>query len=287
MYISFGILASIIAILEEFILGRYLGHTIYGMSIFVILPKGTIAIGSFIGVLIVKGSIIRNKKVKKSQYLCAFIITIATFLSINYMEYKTTYVTDDYEINRTGIGNPISDYTYIDDQGNEKDMTFINYEKYKLDNFDTVVSGKYAKNCEISTHGTKNYLMYFADVAGMVLGGLLGVLASQKNDIYCNECSKYKKEKKLFKFSQKDYEDVINILSSNKLNNEFVKSTNSLWKKDNNPVYYEAYLVYCTGCRSGQIYIKQFKTKNDTEVLENRENITLQDYGIVENLISF
>lgn len=107
------------------------------------------------------------------------------------MEYKTTYLTNDYKFTRTGDGTPISECTYVDDNGSEINMTFINYEKYKLDNFDAVIDGRYLKNQHVSTHGVLNYIRYLIKLAGLILGCLFGVLVSNKNEIYCDQCCRY------------------------------------------------------------------------------------------------
>lgn len=286
MYILFGIIASALAVAIEFLCGRYMGFTISGFSYFVVIPLGTIIIGVFVGAMIAKGRVLENKRLVKSQYIFALIIGLLTFVAINYMEYKTTYLSDNYSINRVGDGTPISECSYVDDDENEVEMTFINYEKYKLDNFDSVINGRFLKNQSVSTHGIANYIRYFVKMLGLSLACVCAVFANSKNDIYCNECNKYMKEKKLFKFSQNNHDHVMQTINeSNDLQVDLKELINSKWEKDNNPVYYEAVLVYCNRCKKTEIYIKEIKTKNNTEIDENRKIISINNYQSIESLV--
>lgn len=280
MYIFLIILSILSVIVAEYIATAFIGFSILNLSFWVVIPAGGALIGMFLGWTFSNAFRKCNKKFSKWHCLMAAVVSILTFIGINYMEYRTTYLLDDYTISRTFEGAPISEFVYTDDDGIEKQMTFINYQKYLLDNSDSTIRFKSGDTVDVKTSGKINYIVYFLQLIAMIIFTTFYFVINLSDFKYCDNCKRYYTAKKLFEFLPSDYDIVMNKL--NDVNGCLLdlKELCNNNKKIHNNVYFKAILMYCKECKNGEIIIKKHKG-NDTD---NIKNIALDSFS-VESLI--
>ncbi|MBW6410621.1 hypothetical protein [Clostridium weizhouense] len=280
MYIFLIILSMLSVIVAEYIANAFIGFSILNLSFWVVIPAGGALIGMFLGWAFSTAFRKSNKKFSKKHCLIAVVVSILTFIGINYMEYRTTYLLDDYTISRTFEGSPISEFVYTDDNGIEKQMTFINYQKYLLDNLDSTIRFKSGKTMDVKTSGKINYIVYFLQLIAMIIFTTLYFVINLSDFKYCDNCKRYYTLKKLFEFSPSDYDIVMNKFENVNDSLLDLKEFCNRRRKFHNDVYFKATLMYCKECKNGEIIIKKHKG-NDSD---NIKNITLDSFS-VESLI--
>ena len=264
MFIIFGILGTIIVLFGEAIAGFNFDFSFFSLSIIRVIPIGALMIGGFIGWMVAMGVKISNKEPKKKIYpIFAAILALVTFFGLWFLEYKTTYVSDDYEINRDFKGTPISEFVYTNDKGEDVEMTFVNYTKYALDNYTTIIESRSSqKDVEVDTRGTENYINYVVSLLGMVIVGGFFTIVTLYDEIYCDNCNVYYKKKRLFKFSGVDYDREVNEFIE-KIDSrvglyEYLSRKRSIKGSLKARYFYVVEMRYCKECYVGEIVFKRF-----------------------------
>ncbi|MEG0297268.1 MAG: hypothetical protein RR620_11170 [Clostridium sp.] len=284
MFVIFGILGVILVCIVETLFGIKSDSGLLTTTIFRFIPVGAIAYGIFIGWMVATGVKVSNKEPKKKRYsICACILALITFFGMGFIEYKTTYVNDNYEINRNFEGIPISEYVYTDNTGNDIKMNFINYTKYVLDNSTIIVHSKNSSNDrEVDTSGTQNYIRYLLAMAGIALASLFSTIGTLANEKYCSNCGKFLKKKYLFKFSGNDFDEEVEEFKD-KLNTrigleEYLRRK----RKVSGMTYYIIELRYCNECKIGEILFRKMVAGNkESELIEDAtieiDSLTVND----------
>ncbi|SFC51593.1 hypothetical protein [Clostridium uliginosum] len=281
MYIFLIILSIMSVITTEYIATAFIDFSILNLNFWVVIPAGSILIGMFLGWACSKAFNKSNKKFKKWHCLIVASVAIITFLGINYMEYRTTYLSDDYTTSRTFEGTPISEFIYTNNDGTEVKMNFINYQKYLLDNLDSTIKFKSGTTAEVKTSGQINYIVYFLQIIFMIIFAIFYFVINLSNLKYCDKCRRYHTVKHLFNFSPLEYDTVMNKLEDiNYYALDLKELGNTKKKKSDSDVYFKVELSYCSQCKSGEIIIKKHKGNNS----DNIKNISI-DNSLIESLI--
>lgn len=247
-------------LVEEYILGRYIDFTIIRASI-LFLPAGVAFLGGVVGAAMSKGFSLSNKKLKARGILLCALFGAVTFVGINFMEYKTTYVTKDklgeYSTNRTFNGEPISGVV-MKQGGKEVKVTFVNFIKDRLDNNNKIFRMKGGREIEVNSKGTVNYIMFGIDFLVTIIGAAGGSLFFIPAH-FCKACNKYHFEKAVFYVGEEEINYIIkenNIIIDDHL--DFSNFVNSHKKKLKGVVRYTGVLSYCKQCNNGKLIIKKF-----------------------------
>ena len=289
MFIIFGILASIAVLLEEYFLANIFNFTVMGFSVFRFIPIGGLAIGAAIGASMSKGFRLSNKKLKAKGVLLCVLFGAITFVGINYMEYKTTYVLEgasgEYTMNRNFEGSPISEFVY-DKNGQEIEMTFINYVKYNLDENDMTYTRKYGGEVTVNSHGTMNYIIFFVNFLAVLIGAACGSKVFIPAH-FCEECNRYHTEKEVFQVEPTEIGSILkddNSIVDDKF--ELVNFINSHKKKIKKGIAYVGTLSYCKQCVDGKIIIKKISINgNQRKEDTNAEKTIDVERSFVESLL--
>lgn len=255
--ISF-ILGLLLVLLEEYVLGAFLGVSALNFYI-LIIPIGAIFIGGVQGYILYLGMLKGRIPVGKLLMSLAIIFGILLYPSIRYMEYRTTYITFDenYEsidINRKFKGESIK----------ELGISFLDYEKDNLDYNNITFTGKRNLSIELPTNKIINYLDYFIKWILMSLTSIIIFKAFAKDARYCSDCKKYYREKTLFKFNNSSYPLLVEELSNNLHNLDDYKNKYEMDTK-NDSEYYELKRLNCPLCNKGEIRICHMVTEGNNK----------------------
>ncbi|GKX67869.1 hypothetical protein [Inconstantimicrobium mannanitabidum] len=288
MFIIFGVLATILVIVEEYLLSAYANFSVLGFTFFGVLPVGAIIIGMFLGWMLSVGIKKSRKRFKKSYCLVAALIGLITFFGISYMEYETTYISNNTnELNRKFEGMPLRDLVY-QENGKIEHYTYFTYVKDSLDNAQSTITLKGGHKFDVDTRGTINYIEFFAELILIMIAAAICVKTSLSNNKFCETCNVYYKTKKLFFFLASNYDEEMDALDDALKNPQRLKELVAKKRKKNGrETFFNVELTYCPECKKGQILVKQYSVKGNSadEVVANRKTIEL-DNGIVDILIN-
>ena len=288
MFIIFGILAMIAVFAEEYILGAFFNFTIMGFSVW-FLPIGALMIGAFVGVAMSKGFCISNKRLKARGVLLCALFGAITFVGINYMEYKTTYVKEgqagEFSVNRNFEGSPISDFV-MDKDGQEVKITFINFVKSNLEENDATYRMKGGREVSVDSSGTLNYVMFVIQILVLIIGAAAGSVYCIPSH-FCDACKKYHTEKEIFQIEDKDINSILiddNTIVDDKL--ELVNFINNHKQKIKQGTIYTGVVSYCKQCSGGKLIIKKSYIKGNEKKEDSAAQKTIDiERSVVESLL--
>lgn len=286
MEIIFGLLAIIGVLLEEYFAAAYTKYTIMGFSL-LFLPFGALFVGGIVGAAMSKGLHLSNKKLNIKRALLCALFGAVTFVAINFMEYKTTYVVKDkisgYTTNRTFKGEPIGEISF--GEGQEK-ITFIDFIKEDLDFGEKTYRLKGGREISVDSSGTLNYILFFASFLVMVLGAAGGSAYFTVGD-YCEACKKYHANKEIFYSNDNDinliFEDYNKLINDDIQISKFVQEHK---KRVKGKVIYKGKLSYCKECMNAKIIInKEIKQANKMVEVKSAERIINIEKSLLQLLI--
>lgn len=241
------------------------GFELHSFSFFFIVPLGGLLVGAAAAVGLFYGYLRYNKPVKKTHYVFGAALGVAAFLGIYYVSYLTTYVDANKEINYSFNGDPISSY--------EIDGQRVTFSKY-LEISQNAKSQFYFRGRpvgdEVETGGGFGALMFYLQIlAAAVAGASVGlVIIGDKR--YCENCTKYTKEKELFKFDVEQYEDIVcnltNAIDKPSVLKKIIKTVGL--KDDKINAFVRVDLDYCPNCYDSHLLIKVFKLDSNSNFEE-------------------
>lgn len=269
MEIIFGLLAIIGILLEEYFAAAYIKYTLMGFSM-LFLPVGALFVGGIVGVSMSKGLNLTNKRLNIKRVLLCALFGALTFVAINFMEYKTTYVVKDkvsgYSTNRTFQGEPISEISF--GEGQEK-ITFIDFIKEDLDFGEKTYRIKGGSEISVDSSGTLNYILFFASLLAMVLGAAAGSAYFVVGP-FCESCKKYYINKQIFYSNDNDinliFKDYNTLIGDNLGISRFMQNHK---KRVKGKVIYKGKLSYCKECMNANIIITK-ETKQGNKMVEEK-----------------
>lgn len=107
--------------------------------------------------------------------IVVIILVTVTFIGVKYIDYRTTYAVQNednsLELNHNADGEFIGNYSYTK-SGKKIRFTFLNYEKYSLENVDYEMGYGIAMH-KYNTHGKGNYFIYFVDYLLMMIAAFV------------------------------------------------------------------------------------------------------------------
>lgn len=270
MYVIFGILGTILSILIELICEALFNLDILNFYV-EFIPLGGLIFGLLIGWFINKGVKVSNKKFNKSIMIVSVLFLAFSFVSIIYSDYKTTYVTGtdgNYEFNHKFDGEPISNFAYAGKDGKEVQLTFVNYFKFSMD-----TSKLQIRLFTVNTTGTINYIIEIANLIFMIVVGA-AMVYGVTSCIYCDECKKYHKSKKVFQVNENDIAEIMEngeIVNDMNTIKQFIGSHSQKYSAKD---YYLGKISYCPNCSKGSFIVTHINTEGKSRV-EKSITVTL------------
>ncbi|MCT4686033.1 hypothetical protein [Vallitalea sp.] len=289
MSIILGVLSLVVSIALPVVIMIFTDFQIIHFSLFFIIPAGAIAVGYVCGFGFFKGLFFSQKKIKKPHLFIGVLMAIICLVSIKYTTYYLTcFDGETGDIVYTLDGDHISNYE-IDGYGR---MTFINYNKYLIENTPITFSRRSQQLGEVS-NPTFGWVMAIIDYIGIIVGCLLAGLSISGGNEYCDTCSKYRKSKKIFNIPKAngkaffvELETLVKDMNMDVFLEEIIQKHVSKDKKTEE--YYQCHLVYCEECRTAFLKFKLFERSRRNRIEENNNfNYSIKvNYDLVRNYIN-
>lgn len=275
MFVLLGILLIFFIIIVEYFLGVYAGFTVLGFNISAVVPLGCYFVGLIIATVLAEGIKKSGRKINKFHYVFAIIVAGTTFFASGFVWYRATYIDSTYGFNESRIGVPMRKLEFVDINGKKIDMTYTNYFTYdlykipeQLEKGSTII----VKSKEVQKVPT--YLIKFIT---LMLSTVLSLKAIMYNQLYCENCKKYYRNKTLFKIAGTKYHSEISELRHRLREHDNLKEyVNKKRGKLREHNFYKVQLRYCKSCESGRVAIREYELEN-LRVIENKENIQYID----------
>lgn len=248
------------------------GFELHSFTFFFIIPIGALLVGAAAASGLFLGLLKDNKPVTKQHYILGLILGVVAFYGIYYVDYKTTYVTENKEISYTFEGDPISYYEIDGEQ-----ITFSKFLKLSNGGSQFYFRGRPIGE-EVDPGETANSFFFYLNVVAAALAGAVVGLTIVGDKKYCQKCKKYNKEKELFKFEVEKYEEVVNKLVNSIEKPSALKeiiSTYGMKKDAKVTAFAQVDLDYCPTCDDAKMHIKVLKLDGDNfqEVGKFRQTI--------------
>jgi hypothetical protein len=289
MSIILGILSLVVSIALPVIIMIFTDFQIIHFSVFFIIPAGAIAVGYVCGFGFFKGLFLSQKKIKKSHFFIGVILAVICLVSIKYTTYYLTcFDNETMDIVYTLDGNHISNFE-VDGYGK---MTFLNYNKYLIENTPITFSRRSQELGEVS-NPTFGWIVAIIDYLGIIVGCLLAGSGISGGSEYCDTCSKYRKSKKIFNIPKSngkaffvELETLVKDMNMDVFLEEIIQKHASEDKKLEE--YYQCHLVYCEGCRTASLQFKLFERSRRNRIEENNDfNYSIKvNYDLVSSYIN-
>lgn len=254
------------------------GYSIQGFSFFFIIPLGALLVGAAASCGLFFGLLKDNKPVTKEHYIAGAVIGLVAFFGIYYVDYKTTYLDANNNVNYSFQGDPISSY--------ELDGEPITFGKF----LSLTTSGKQQfyfhgrpVGGEVDTgKGFGSFMQIIEILAAMIAGAGVG-LTIVGDKTYCDNCKKYMKDRTMLKFSIDKYEEVADEINSSK--NDPVKlkqlfAKYELKKDEKVTAFGQVDLLNCPNCHNARLIVKIYRlgsNSNFEEVNQHRQNLRIDE----------
>ncbi|GMQ58159.1 hypothetical protein AN1V17_25540 [Vallitalea sediminicola] len=270
MSIILGLLSLIVSIAIPVIITVVTDFQVIHFSLFFIVPVGAIAVGYVCGFGFFKGLFLSHKKITGVHFFIGFLMAIICLVAIKYTTYYLTCFDEQtQDIVFTLDGDHISKYE-IEGYG---EMTFLNYNKYLIENTPISFSRRTRTVAEVS-NPTFGWIIAIIDYLGIIAGCILAGSGVKGKYDYCDSCNKYKKSKKIFNIPKangkaffEELETLVKDMNMDIFLDEIVqKHVNTGEKTDE---YFECHLVYCESCRTAEFKFKLFERTSKNKIEEN------------------
>lgn len=288
MSIILGILSLIAVIIASVAVTFLTGFELLHLSVFLIMPLGSLFIGYWGGYGYFKGLVLSNKYIAFKHFFVGFILSLLCIAAIKYTTYYFTCIDPE---NNTIIysynGDHISNYEAV---GYGK-LDFLNYNKYMIENTPISFVIKSLDFAEIS-HPMIGWLSVFIDFLGVISGFILAGLIQRKNP-YCHDCKLYKKKKKLFIISKTEKDNFFNQLndltSQGKWETAYSMLSKYAFDKNvKNQEHLLCKLSYCKNCNISELNFELYELSYLKRIKKNpyyEHPITI-DYKLTEKLLN-
>ncbi len=251
---------------------------LHSFTLWFVIPVGGVLVGMGASSGLFLGHLWANKPLAKKQYLVGALLGLLAFVGIYYVDYLTTYVSPEKEINYSFKGDPISDFEidgqqitfgkYLDLQNSSSKQQFYFRGRPVGESFETGAATNY-------------FFFYFQLIVSALAGAVMGLVIIG-NKRYCQNCKKYTKEKNLFRFDVDQYEKIVKELAGSiddlpKLRG-IIKNTKL--KDDKVNAFAQVDLDYCPNCHDSQLHIKVMKRDSNgsfEEVDKFRQTIRVKE----------
>lgn len=274
----FGFIGLVATAFMVVLLNQWTGWEVQSLSILFIIPIGAILLGMGGAGGFFFGRKLTNTKMSKIDYIIAIIFGLSTFLLINYISYRNTYIT-------VGLNDEI-DIQYQFTQPKE----YISISKLiKFGEYINMVTSSSSHQLrykgfmkigdEFEVGKTPTTILFYVKILGASLGGLATALFLVGSE-YCEKCKKYYKYKVLKTFDLENFDEYAKDINKNIENGILLKEAIDAFKNDipENKQYGQIELTYCPDCYNGYLLFKFF-IKNPQgepkEIIEMRQTILL------------
>jgi hypothetical protein len=209
-----------------------------------------------------RGIIKANKKMSKTQLYFVLILGVLSYVGIQYMFYRMTFISDEMIMNFTGNGSHISEFINME---SGKQMTFWNFFVYKVDS-STISFTRRSVNALVGgvSFSFLNWVFKVIEFLGFLLLYAASYLAAFGRKEYCDDCKKYMTEKHLSTFTTNIEEKLHALVHSSRekhyeVTKKVIEQNSAEGFESKSPIIVKTILHYCEDCKKGILRFDRYK----------------------------
>jgi hypothetical protein len=257
--IPLGIIASLIVATVWHMVFR---SQLQSISIFLVIPFGSIALGAVAGYVYFAGRYIYNLPIRKTQYAIAALIGVCMFALTHYIDYRAiSYNENTGALNTLPLNKTPGD-VYLHDE-----ISFAQYMQGIIHS-DIEFSRSRGGSATVS-YDWVIYVYFAIQFLGSIIGAVGAVLFVTGARRYCDECKTYDELKKLFKFPSEPADNIVKALQDNSTNPAALNTLiNEQTQRYHETLPYgEVNIGYCPHCFDAhfEIYFSKSDDKGKAE----------------------
>lgn len=255
-------------------------------SLFFIVPVGAMFSSAAICSGYPFGIKKNNIKPSKGQVITVLILAALMFFVLQYGYYMVTYLDEDYHINYRFQGDHISEFVFID---SGKEINFLRFLVHSI-NTQTITFSYRSLSESVEANKVVNWVFFVLDFIGFLAGGYIIYYYLVSSAIYCDNCNKYMKKKKMIRLTG-NIQEKLNILKESIENKDISRIKeliqSNVTEKKPEEMYVDTILNYCEDCNDGYLIFEFFvETRKGKFVQDGKRTIKVRiDNEIVKNLV--
>lgn len=263
--IILGLISLALSVLLAVGIHSSLSFDIMSLSIFFIVPMGSIIIGGIASLGYYWGLFVTNKKIDSWYLLVGLMIPIIAYGATQYGYYATAYMDDNMTLNYKMEGEHISNFSIGD---SDEPINFFSYTKLMVESQVITFTSRRHTLGVVEGNPVANWIFFIIDGLGSVFGSFMAFGLVVRNSKYCDECKRYMKQKSLFKFAATDLDRTIRFQDIDNLSPEKIKQllpTTAVYDEE----YYEVIVHWCETCVNGYLEMQYMEKNSKGNMIEN------------------
>ncbi|AZO95066.1 hypothetical protein [Halocella sp. SP3-1] len=275
LLILFSLLSCLVGVSILVGIKILIGFELTSLSLFFIIPVGSIISGAIMTSGYSLGIKRLNIKPAKKQIKVLIIIAILMFFLVQFGYYQVTYIDDDYSYNYRFKGSHVSEFYFKD---TNQEVNFFNFLTDKVNSQSISFSHKRHTIGNVEGNKFVNWLFFALDFFGFLFGGYVVYSAFIESAIYCKKCSKYMKEKELLKIVDNIQEQINNIIEycDEKTENSSrimeIIDSNPFERENTSEIFANGILHYCQECHEGYLCFEFYIINEKGKYNHNEES---------------